>query len=154
MSLPPYCFVEFAVDNTARYASLSAVFAALKHDKDIGSFRDDADWLEFFDDEALSRFWWPTREERVEWEIRWQAAPLDERLLLEPPSWGFGSLFEAFANCELELISCHMIDTERARLEYNPLAYPYGGTGCIRMLIVAFGFRIISEDDGTGVWSY
>lgn len=147
------CFVEFTVDNADRFAALCAVFRAIKHDKEAGEFRDKADWLLFFDDEALSHFWWPTATELAEYTNRWQTAPLDQRFQdpsLEPPSWDFGALFLALADGDYKLIACRRTAEERALLEFDTYAYPYGGTGCMRMLIHAFGFHVIGEEDGTG----
>lgn len=151
------CFVEFAVDDTRRFEALCAVFAAIKHDKEAGQFRDEADWLAFFDDEALSQFWWPTAAERAAYTERWQAASVEQRWSdpsLSPPSWDFASLFMAFENGEYDLFSCRLISQDRARLEFDPLAYPYGGTDSLQMLIRAFGFHILAEDDGTGYYEY
>ncbi|MGH2502535.1 MAG: hypothetical protein ACRDID_08485 [Ktedonobacterales bacterium] len=153
MGMHEPCFVEFAVNDDDRFAALSTVFEAIKHDKDSEEFRDDADWLEFLDDAALSHFWWPTAAEYAAHTERWQAASVDQRFQdpsLTPPSWDFSSLFMAFADGEYELISCRRTAEDRARLEFDPYAYPYGGTGCMRMLIQAFEFHIVGEDDGTG----
>jgi len=147
------CFVEFAADDAPRFGAMCAVFDAIRHDKETGAFRDEADWLAFFDDDALSHFWWPTASEHAAYIERWQAASVEQRWsdpALSPPAWVFGSLFMAFENGEYDLLACHRIDGVRARLEFTPLAYPYGGTDCMRALIAAFGFRILAEDDGTG----
>lgn len=147
------CFVEFAVDDASRFEALCAVFDAIRHDKEAGAFRDEADWLVFFDDNALSHFWWPTAAEYVAYTERWQAASVEQRMsdpALSPPAWDLGSLFMAFENGEYDLLACHPIEGGRARLEFAPLAYPYGGTDCMQALIAAFGFRILAEDDGTG----
>lgn len=150
-------FVEFTVDSEDRFAALCAVFAALKHDKDAGVFRDDADWLEFFDDEALSHFWWPTPAERAAHMTRWQSASPEQRLsdaTFSPPAWDFSALFEAFENGEYTLVSCRRVGADRARLEFATHSYPYGGTGCMHALIEVFGFRVVAEDDGTGYYEY
>ncbi len=60
----------------------------------------------------------------------------------------------AFENGEYDLFSCRLISQDRARLEFDPLAYPYGGTDSLQMLIRAFGFHILAEDDGTGYYEY
>jgi len=157
MSAEPLNFVEFTVDDEDRFAALCAIFAALKHDKDAGVFREDADWLKFFDEEALSHFWWPTQAERAAEMARWQAASPEQRLsdpALSPPAWDFGSLFAAFENGEYALVACRRVGAGRARLEFETHSYPYGGTGCMHALIGAFGFRVVAEDDGTGCYVY
>jgi hypothetical protein len=147
------CFVEFAATDMTRFGAICAAFAALKHDKQVNSWRDDEDWLELFDDAALSQFWWPTPEEREAWRNRWEAAPVPERLndpSYTSPSWDFLSMIEAFENGEYGLVACRVVEGTRARLEFDPDAFPYGGTGCFRMLVRAFGFQVTGEDDGTG----
>jgi hypothetical protein len=147
------CFVEFAVGDMARFDTLCAAFAAVKHDKDADSWRAEEDWLEVFDDVALAHFWWPTAEERNAFWARWEAAPVPQRFAdpsLQPPSWDFLSMIEAFQDGEYTLLACRLVEEDRARLEFDPEAYPYGGTGCFHMLIQAFGFRVIGEDAGTG----
>lgn len=147
------CFVEFSVTDSARFDQLCAAYAALRHDKQSDSWRDDENWLEVFDDEALAQFWWPTLEERAAHVARWEAAPVSQRLhdpSLKPPSWGFLSMIEAFKNGEYDLLACRLLEDGHARLEFDPHSYPYGGTGCFHMLIQAFGFRVTGEDDGTG----
>jgi len=144
-------FIDFLVHDADRFASLQAAFEALKHDKGADSFRDDEDWLSLFDDEALAQFWWPSTEERMAHAERWQATPVAQRLSdpsLRPPSWDFLSMIDAFKNGEYALVSCRMVDHAQARLEFYPYAYPYGGTGCMKMLIKAFGLRVIAESDG------
>jgi hypothetical protein len=136
-----------------QFDALCAAFAALQHDKRADSWRDDEDWLEVFDDAALSQFWWPSQEEHEAWRRRWEAAPVFQRLhdpSFWPPSWDFLSMIEAFKNGEYGLVACRLVEPGRARLEFDPDAYPYGGTGCMHMLIRAFGFQVTGEDDGTG----
>jgi len=145
--------VEFAVHNAGRFGALCAVFEELKKDKYADSFREDEEWFALFDQEALSHFWWPSPEELVEWRQRWEAASVEERFSdpsFLPPAWDFLSMIDAFKNGEYELLACRMITADRARLEFNSFAYPYGGTGSMKALIEAFGFTIIGEDEGTG----
>jgi hypothetical protein len=150
---PQPCFVEFVVSDTTRFNALCTAFAAIQHDKRADSWRDDEDWLAVFDDAALAHFWWPTVEEREARRKRWEAAPVSERLndpSFEPPSWDFLSMIAAFKNGEYDLVACRLVEQGRARLEFDPDAFPYGGTDCFHMLVRAFGFQVMGEDDGTG----
>lgn len=137
-------FVEFTVGDEEAYARLGAVVGALAKAKADDDFRDDEFWRRLFNDEALARFWWPTEAERADWLRRWQATPVDKRM--DDPSlvtpWDFGSMIDAFRNGEYDLMGLRRVRPDRARLEYEPHAYPYGGTGCMRALIEAFGFRV------------
>lgn len=51
---------------------------------------------------------------------------------------------------DYDLIGVRSLENHRARLEYDPHGYPYGGTGALRALVRAFGHRVIGMDDGTG----
>src|SRR5690242_3671206 len=91
-------FVEFEIANQGRYKLLVAAFEALREAKRTGDWRDDAHWLVFFDEEARSRFWWPTPQERQEHRRRWLATPVPQRFAdpsLRHP-WGFASMIDAF----------------------------------------------------------
>jgi hypothetical protein len=57
-------------------------------------------------------------------------------------------MIEAFKNGEYELISCELVSSDMAQLEYNPLAFPYGGTDPIKALVEAFGFHVVGEKNG------
>lgn len=145
-------YVEFRVDNEKRFNALCHVFSEIKKDKDTKTWREDEDWLAFFDEEALSHFWFPTEEEEAEHFRRWFETPVDQRW--NDPSfvhpWDFDSMIECFRIGEYELISCRLISTDIARIEFFASVFPYGGTGCMHGLIEAFGFTVLGEDDGTG----
>lgn len=149
MSAP--CYVELSVDDEGRLAALIAVVEALRRDKEAGALdAEDPKWRTFFDERALAHFWWPTEEEAAEWQRRWFATPVETRFTdpsLEHP-WDFESLLDAFANGEYQLLGVRRTG-DRARLEFDPHAYPYGGTGCMQALIEAFDLRVLEIDDGS-----
>lgn len=138
-------FVEFKIVTEERFRQLAAVFDALCRAKQSGEWHDDDYWLGFFDQEARLRFWWPTPEEREDWSRRWFSTPVPQRFTdpsLKTP-WDFGSMIDAFRNGEYDLIACRRVSTETGRLEFEPHAWPFGGTGCMRALVEAFGHRVI-----------
>ena len=59
------------------------------------------------------------------------------------------SLLEAFKNGDYELLPIVRLTETEAALPFNPTGNPYGGTGCMRALIEAFGHRVIAEPDET-----
>lgn len=140
--------VEFEVSGEESYRRLDAVITALASAKRDEDFRDDTYWLAYFDETERSRFWWPTPSEREEWRRRWQAAPVALRLSdpsFRPPAWDFGSMIDAFRNGDYDLLGCRRQSPHVGRLEFEPHGWPYGGTGCMRAVIEAFGHRVISE---------
>jgi hypothetical protein len=110
------CHVEFEIPDPDRFERLACVFAALKHDKDADSFRADEAWRALFDERALARL-----------------------------AWDFDSLIDAFKNGEYRLVACRRVSERLARLEYDPLAWPFGGTECMRELLETFEARVVGE---------
>ena len=52
----------------------------------------------------------------------------------------FGMLTRVF----YELLACER-DAQLGRLEFRPLAGPFGGTDALKALVEAFGFRVVGE---------
>src|SRR5581483_1881024 len=92
--LPP-CFIAFQVTNQERFHTLAQAFEILKQEKfkqvatmcenDAGEYdtaahtqtlRSLVDILfDLFDEQALTHFWWPSKQESEEHWRRWQATP-------------------------------------------------------------------------------
>jgi hypothetical protein len=141
--------VEFEVADKDRFRRLSAVFDALRAAKVADEWRDDDYWLGFFDAEARSRFWLPTPAEQEDWNRRWFSTPVPQRFtdpsLVTP--WDFGSMIDAFRNGDYDLLACEQLSERVGRLSFDPHGWPYGGTGCMRALVEAFGHRVTAEPE-------
>ncbi|MGC4005744.1 MAG: hypothetical protein QM811_22535 [Pirellulales bacterium] len=126
------------------FRRLVTVFDALRAAKLADDWRDDEYWLGFFDTEARSRFWWPTPTELKDWNQRWFSTPVPQRFtdpsLVVP--WDFGSMIDAFRAGDYDLLECERISPLAGRFVFDPHNWPYGGTGCMRALIEAFGHRV------------
>ncbi|MEO6588466.1 MAG: hypothetical protein ABIP06_03970, partial [Pyrinomonadaceae bacterium] len=59
----------------------------------------------------------------------------------------FGSMLGSFRDGDYEVLSCEITSDGIGRLYYNPPAFPYGGTGCMRALIESLGFKIVEISD-------
>lgn len=139
-------YLEFEVTDDKRFEALCRVFDALRAAKQSNSFPPIDDWLPYFDDEARSHFWWPSQDEARQLQEQWLSTPVEERGAkpsLQRP-WLFGSMLDAICDGEYELISCSR-EGSSGRLEFEPYAGPYGGTGALQALIVAFGFRVTND---------
>ncbi len=115
----------------------------------------EAAFLGFLTENERSYFWNPTPEEVKEWEKEWFSTPVTIRLsseMLMPP-WHFGSMLDAFANGEYELLGIQE-ESGKFYFSFNPLGYPYGGTGCMIASLECFGHQVIGIDDGTGYVEY
>jgi hypothetical protein len=144
--------VEFEIADPGRFELLRTVFNALRAAKAAGNFTEDhSGWVVYFDDAARSAFWWPTQAETDEWLKRWNETPVEQRL--HDPSlhrpWDFESMIDAFANGEYDLGECKRVNETTGRLTFYEHAFPFGGSGCMRALIEAFGHRVTRDyDDG------
>lgn len=132
-------YVEFELPDPIRFERLAMAFGRLKQAKELNVWPEAGAWLELFDAAALATFSSPTDAERDE-----SRGPDPAH---ETP-WHFDSLIEAFRNADYHLLECRRISGRLGRLEFDPRAWPYGGTGCIRGLIEAFGGLVLSEWDG------
>jgi hypothetical protein len=144
------CFVEFAIHDAERLERLTAIVDELRLDKAAGTLEPGPKWRPMFDDRALAHFWWPTPSELDDWRRRWEATPLPGRWAdpsLQRP-WDFDSLIEAFANGEYQILGIRR-QGGTGRLEFEPDAFPYGGTGCMQALVEAFDFVVTTIDDGS-----
>jgi hypothetical protein len=145
-------FVEFSYGNDAQLKRVAGIWSALREAKLAEQFADDEFWLGFFDEAARATFWWPTEQERAEWIKLWDATPPGRRATepLLDHGWDFGSLIDAFRNGDYEILECRSVGPNRARLEYMPWGFPFGGTDCMRALVEAFGCKV-ERDSAHGV---
>lgn len=142
-------YVEFTVNNAERFKTLQSIFNELKISKDTLLFKEDDFYLNFFDDKAKAYFRWYSKEENLEWSKKWFATPYEQRWNnsdLER-KWDFSSMIAAFKDGEYELLSCEMISENKARINFDPWAHPYGGTGCMKALVESLGFEVIETED-------
>lgn len=142
-------YIEFKVNDSVRFNLLENAFQKIKSDKDNDSFENEETYLIYFDEQAKSYFGWYSENEIREWERKWFSTPVETRW--NEPSlkmkWIFGSMIDSFKNGEYQLLSCEMLSEKKARLNFNPISYPYGGIGCMQALIESFGFEIIEISD-------
>lgn len=141
-------YFEFAIKDEANFHRMKEFFYALKVEKEQGTIDCcDTKWMDFFKEDVLQRFWWPTEEELQYFSELWMNTPPEKRLIepkLQHP-WDFESMIDAFANGEYKLISCEKISSGKGRMEFYPYAWPYGGNDVFRALIEYCGCKIIEE---------
>lgn len=119
--------VNFTIADPSRFGLLQRAFNALRDAKKADTIgANDNLWRSYFDDDALSHFWYPTPEELADWTRRWQATPVEKRFTdptLETP-WDFGSMIEAFRNGEYDLLRVIRTSDNTGALQFEALAYP------------------------------
>ncbi len=142
-------YIEFEINDFARFRSFQKIFHKLKIDKESRSFEDWKIYLEYFDEEAKSYFGWYSEEENTDWLKKWESTPLDIRWKDKSlkRKWDFESMIASFEDGEYELVSCEKKSDKKARLFFAPYSHPYGGTGCMQALVKSFGFTIIEISD-------
>jgi hypothetical protein len=113
-------YIEFGVSDRTRFQDLQRVFNKLKTDKDEDSINDESEYLILFDEEACGYFEWSTPEENDLWLKRWLATPIETRWTDSSlkRGWGFDSMIDAFKNGDYSLLSCEMIGSDIARLNF------------------------------------
>jgi hypothetical protein len=138
--------VVFEIANGDRFQQLAAFVRALAIAKGDGNFHDDAYWERFLDEGARAAFWWPSSAEIEDWQRRWFSTPVERRSTdpsLKTP-WIFASLIDAARDGDFENLQCSRIGTGAA-IEFQPCAWPFGGTAWMRALIEAYG-GYVTED--------
>jgi hypothetical protein len=68
--------------------------------------------------------------------------------------WDLTVLLRSIEESEIRLVACWVVGDGVVQLDFEPLAYPYGGTGCLKALIAAFDLLVLGEDDGFGYYAY
>jgi hypothetical protein len=146
------CFVKFEIVSADSFDRLSQVVAELAGAKRSGEAREVESWRASFAPGELAAFWSPDEDEMRQWNEFWFSTPLPKRHSPEMPMppWDFASILDAVLGAEYDLLGVRRVSPTIGHLEFEPDAYPYGGTGALRALIAAFGHRIVGMDDGTG----
>jgi len=146
------CYVSFRISSPPQWERLARVVAELRRDKEAGAFRAEEEWRKLFSAEELQFFWRPTDEERADWKRRWEATPVPARWTdpsLDLP-WDFSSMLDGIREGEYALLGVRSDDMQTGFLEFDPHAFPFGGTASLRALILAYGHELLGYDDGTG----
>lgn len=148
-------YIKIGVTQPERLEALARFVARLREVKQSGSFLPDEEWQPFFGEKDLAYFSNLTPDEIEEWRQDWNAAPVEQRQK-DPslsPQWDFGSFLDALKNGEFLLVGLQVSGGE-AKLVFEPLAYPYGGPGCLIAIVEAFGQEVVGVEDGSGFAHY
>lgn len=142
-------FIEFEIDNNDNFGKFQEMFNDLRDSKNKGELDcEDARWIDYYDDEQIEYFWWPTQEEeKAYWEL-FNSLPFDQVTTderLKKP-WDFESMIDAIRSGEYDLASCNQTCDNIGRLEFDTWSWPYGGAGALKALIESFGFKITHEE--------
>lgn len=146
-----FCFVEFEVASAPALARLTEIVDGVSADKTANTRRSDEEWLSWFLPAERAAFWWPSEREREAWNQFYRATRSghDHDPATPMPPWDFASMIEAIYSGEYRLVGVRPTGAT-ALLEFEPEAYPYGGTDALKELVRCFGHRIVGVDDGTG----
>src|SRR5690242_15851561 len=103
--------VRFAVNAPQRFDALRSLYAAIKRDKDRGTFRDPSEWVQLVPDEIKGKFSWPTSEERKHWLVVRDSTPIAIPATSEDlgAEWDFYRVFEAIEEGEYDVLGCEMV---------------------------------------------
>jgi hypothetical protein len=143
------CSVEFVSGDNATLTRTVALFEKIRSSKQAGTTVDDSAFSAELTEAERSFFWSPSEEERAEWTTMWFGTPPTQRHLLPSAPWDLGSMLDALADGEYILMTIEDRGDSH-HLLFNPLSYPFGGTGSMVAFLECFGHRIVSVNDGTG----
>lgn len=140
-------YFEFLCDNLRRFEKLRTVFNALRDAKHLMSFPSNAAWRDYFDEDAMSHFWWPSEKEFARYKKHWDETPAHLRMTepsLQKP-WMLDSMLASIQQGEYELVNCYLLSETRGRLEFIPNAGPNDGSDELKALIECFGFKVTAK---------
>lgn len=144
------CYFEFKVNHEKRLKQLQHFVKDFQRDRDQHrkATVEDGKWLDYFEEEMLKQFWWPTEADWKEYQQLWfslspEERPTDPRL--QHPR-EFTSWLDSLYTGEHQFLSCKKIASDLARLEYRTWSWPYGSVEALRQIIHTFGFTILRED--------
>lgn len=145
-------YVEFRVHSEERLQQLARVLVELQREKTTLQRRSPDELQAIFDSDALRYFELPAPEERAQRRIDLQTRPVIETptTMAAGLRWDFDSMIWSIMEAEYTLIGCERVGSGAARLNFDALAYPYGGVGGLVALVEAFGFVVTGIEDGTG----
>lgn len=142
--------VQFRINDSQRFSELCSVYAQIKHDKDIGTFRNPAGWVVLMPDAIKANFEWPTAEERN----RWVSVRSSTVIVVSDPNqqlgarWDFYRVFESFEEGDYVVLGCERCSDSIGELRIDPcFGYPYGGVGPLIALAEAFGFEVLGVNE-------
>ncbi|KNY27595.1 hypothetical protein [Pseudobacteroides cellulosolvens] len=146
------CYIEFRVKDNCSLARINSIVEVIKRDKE-NEIEDYADkWIHLFNEKELDDFWWPTQEEFEQ--TRKMLGEVYIKVVANNSDkygdWDIYSMFESIMNAELEIIGVRLLNKEFGRLEFNPFAYPHGGTECLEKLVGCTRNIVIASDSGIG----
>ena len=147
-----HCYVEFTPSSGNALSRIETVYSRLRADLADEAAPRDHDWYSLFSDEELDNYWWPNKNHWEELKTTWGDFPV--RFTDKDPNprgeWDLFSMFEAIAHGEYELLPIEKNGGGVYRLNFNPHAYPFGGTESLQKLLSSLGGKILAVDDGTG----
>ena len=142
--------IYFNIVDEERFAMAVRAYDHIRQCKEAEKWPEtDNEWKLYFDQQALSHFWWPTQEEKDDWARRWTATPVPQRFTepsLKTP-WDFMSMFDAFQNGEYTLLPIERVNPKSGILPFDPHSHPYGGTGCMQAFLESFELEVTHVDD-------
>jgi hypothetical protein len=143
------CFIEFAYNDELVFKRIYELIEYIKKQKELENLdSDDSTILNFYTEEELEYYWWPSVEENKDFWAKYYSLSNEERyLLLKEKPWDLESVIYAI-NTGKYTINGVVVDKKyNARLYFDPWSFPYGGTEPLIELIKPFNIKIIRVEN-------
>lgn len=145
-------YIEFNTINEDVFKRLKSLFIYISKAKDrdiqIDNLERDEKIFDFYLNNELEYFWWPTSDENKAFWNKYKVLNDEEKKeLLDSVAWDFETVFSEIGYGEYQIRSCTLIGENIARLYFEPIAFPYGGSKPLQEALKAFSVKIIKVCD-------
>ncbi|WP_368244722.1 hypothetical protein [Clostridium tertium] len=143
------CFIEFAYNDELVFKRIYELIEYIKKQKELENLdSDDSTILNFYTEEELEYYWWPSEEENKDFWVKYYSLSNEERyLLLKEKPWDLESVIYAINTGEYTINGVVVDKKYNARLYFDPWSFPYGGTEPLIELIKPFNIKIIRVEN-------
>ena len=139
-------YIEFSYKDNNTFRRINNLINYVRREKKAERLNgDDINVMDFYTNEELEYFWWPTDAENKEFWEKYYSIPKEqwECDIGLKINWDLESVLDAISNGEYEILGCRIIKANVARIYFDPWAYPYGGNSALVELIKPFTIKII-----------
>lgn len=140
-------YIEFEYENEEVLFAFSNLFDYLKKKKSDPQIEDldkDSNILNFFTPREL-RYFSPLDDEW--WQKYYSLSKNEQDEVINNIPWDYESTIYTLGVGDYFLIDCRKCSNNKARLYFDPVGWPYGGTAPLEEILKAFRMKILVVED-------